>query len=271
MSRFHLTVGLAAVVSAALAPARAQAFFHAWTFSEFFSSADGSVQFIEMFTTLATETQSATAEIRTDSGNVFDFPGNLSGSTANKRLLIAIADVDGDPEDDFASLPGAVAPDFILPTTNFFNPAGDRIRLFHPSLGEFQMKTFTSVPTDGVMSLNYPPAAGTPLTNSPQNFSGAMGSVNVPPLSLTGDFNEDETVDAADYVVWRKAADLGLEDLPNDNDDPGAVGTAEYDLWRGNFGNTTPGSGGGLGTVPEPGSWALLFAFAFLAARHRWR
>jgi hypothetical protein len=53
---------------------------------------------------------------------------------------------------------------------------------------------------------------------------------------LPGKFNDDGTVDAADYVVWRK------------ND-----GTlAGYDAWRANFGATS-GSGPSSGaTVPEP-------------------
>lgn len=66
----------------------------------------------------------------------------------------------------------------------------------------------------------------------------------------TGDFNHDNIVDAADYVVWRSnpAANGG---------DPGG-----YDTWRQNFGNTVPGSGSGLGgaaTVPEPASMLLVF------------
>jgi hypothetical protein len=70
-----------------------------------------------------------------------------------------------------------------------------------------------------------------------------------------GDFNEDGAVDAADYVYWRKAAAAGFDDLPNDNDDAGPVGEAEYTLWRTNFGGGSGGSGGG---VPEPVGVGLL-------------
>ena len=62
---------------------------------------------------------------------------------------------------------------------------------------------FTSVPTDGVMSRNYPPAAGTLADNTPTNFAGAAGWINLSPPATTGDYNGDMTVDAADYTVWR--------------------------------------------------------------------
>jgi hypothetical protein len=57
---------------------------------------------------------------------------------------------------------------------------------------------------------------------------------------MPGDFNQDETVDAADYVVWRK---LGSP--------------AEYNIWRTHFAETV-GVGAGAtvelshATVPEP-------------------
>jgi len=77
-------------------------------------------------------------------------------------------------------------------------------------------------------------------------FAGAAGTTYVDDIvefgpdgpGLNGDFNLDEKVDAADYVVWRKADDS----------------QAGYDLWRTNFGAMT-GSGSLLrdgGAVPEP-------------------
>jgi hypothetical protein len=69
---------------------------------------------------------------------------------------------------------------------------------------------------------------------------------------LPGDFNFDGSVDAADYVVWRKNN-----------------GTLEkFNIWRANFGNTGgSGSGAlvaGTAAVPEPAT--LLFAPAILIA-----
>jgi hypothetical protein len=73
------------------------------------------------------------------------------------------------------------------------------------------------------------------------NFVGAPG--------IIGDFNDDGTVDAADYVVWRKHNGTTTV-LPNDNT-PGLVSSADYDDWRAHFGMTA-GSGSSAMAVPEP-------------------
>lgn len=67
---------------------------------------------------------------------------------------------------------------------------------------------------------------------------------------LLGDFNEDDVVDSADYVVWRKAKDMGLADLANDLDAAGPVGSAEYSLWRAHLGESlSPGGGSGTAAL----------------------
>jgi hypothetical protein len=77
---------------------------------------------------------------------------------------------------------------------------------------------------------------------------------------LSGDYNENGVVDAADYAIWRNSEGQSVT-LPNDTT-PGTVTQADYDVWRANFGNI--GGGGPLGSgaaVPEPGTWLLgLFA-----------
>lgn len=98
-------------------------------------------------------------------------------------------------------------------------------------------------------------------------------SLVVIPEGVPGDFNDDDTVDAADYVLWKKLSGTDV-DLPNDNDLPGAIGQAEYDLWKQNFGQVAGGLGGseGHGVVPEPTAVVLLLlGLASFAAcrRHR--
>jgi Concanavalin A-like lectin/glucanases superfamily len=64
-----------------------------------------------------------------------------------------------------------------------------------------------------------------------------------PGEELDGDYNDDGSVDAADYVVWRKT--MGSS-------------AAAYNTWRTNFGRTAaPGLGASVAAVPEPASLAL--------------
>jgi len=97
------------------------------------------------------------------------------------------------------------------------------------------------------------------------------GLVPLPSGGLPGDYNEDSTVDAADYTVWRNMLGTSLA-LPNENPDaltPGVVDQEDYDFWKSQFG-ATAGSGSLVaGNVPEPASAGLLAIglFALLAGR----
>jgi hypothetical protein len=65
---------------------------------------------------------------------------------------------------------------------------------------------------------------------------------------LSGDYNNNGVVDAADYVAWRKG--LGTTYTQND-----------YDVWRAHFGQTA-GSGAGAisnNAVPEPTTLVMIF------------
>jgi hypothetical protein len=75
---------------------------------------------------------------------------------------------------------------------------------------------------------------------------------------VLGDFNDDGTVNAADYVTFRKHAGTAT-DLPNDGSLTGTVGPAHYDLWRAHFGESAPG-GGAVAAVPEPASLFLVLS-----------
>jgi hypothetical protein len=69
------------------------------------------------------------------------------------------------------------------------------------------------------------------------------------PPGQAGDYNDNGTVDAADYVVWRN--NLNGTSLPNETVSIGTVDQADYDEWRANFGNSGLGAAAG-GAVPEP-------------------
>lgn len=78
-----------------------------------------------------------------------------------------------------------------------------------------------------------------------------------PDGGLDGDHNEDGSIDAADYVLWRKS--------------PGQFGgdPGGYTTWRQNFGAGGAGSGG---AVPEPACVTMVFVgLAALGCRNRRR
>jgi hypothetical protein len=245
MNRLRLTAELFWLVLLAFAAAPVHAHFHLWNFTEVFSNADGSVQFIELFTTAPDEFD-ADGEFLKSSTKTYTFPVDLPGTTTNKQFIVATA--------AFAALPGAVTPDYVIPD-NFFDPVSDTLRLCRNNcLGGnlYDTRTFTNLPNDGVTSLNYPSV--TQATNTPTNFAGASGSVNL--ITPNGDYNNDGIVDAADYVVWRKTLNQTASPAGTgaDGDKDGTIGPGDLDFWRGRFANPIP-PGGGSGessAVPEP-------------------
>ena len=76
---------------------------------------------------------------------------------------------------------------------------------------------------------------------------------------LDGDFNNDGSVDAIDYALWRENLGAPDESSINNNGDGGGVTSSDYDLWKENFGNSA-GAGAGAAIVPEPSAALLLLA-----------
>jgi hypothetical protein len=64
-----------------------------------------------------------------------------------------------------------------------------------------------------------------------------IGAVESQPNPLTGDYNFNRTVDAADYVVWRKLFE-STTDLRADGDGDGVIDQDDYGVWRTNFGRS---------------------------------
>ena len=148
----------------------AQASFHKWEITELFSNADGSIQFIELFTPdddqelLNTDPDVAQLSSTSTDGSstnlMASFPNDLpSALTANKSFLIATA--------GFQGLAGAVTPDYIM-SDGFLFTGGGTVD-FGPGVSEV---IHGVLPTDGILSLN---AVGITGTNSPTNFAGVSG------------------------------------------------------------------------------------------------
>ena len=106
-------------------------------------------------------------------------------------------------------------------------------------------------------------AVGGNLMNSIEDF----GFTTIAAQILVGDYNENGSVDAPDYNVWRDTFGSDTE-LAADGNLNGVVDAPDYNVWRDNFGNT-------IGEpVPEPSSMVLAFisaVFATLINRRVWR
>jgi hypothetical protein len=115
---------------------------------------------------------------------------------------------------------------------------------------------------------------GSGLSNASTSayFDNVLVQLNPPEAPpVNADFNGDGTIDAADYVAWKKfnprasgaTPAMGDADGDGDNDD------TDYALWQENFAEASPGSGGG-GAVPEPSTISLmLLGMAAMMGRRR--
>jgi hypothetical protein len=177
-----------ALLLGTLAARPAQAILHLWDIAEIYSNADGSVQFIELFTTGDFEVGWSVATIKSVSNDLtISFTQNLPGPTPNHWVLLATP--------GFAALPGGVAPDFEIPA-GFFDTSGDTL------VFGFNIDTVTfapgQLPLDGVQALHRtltipspePPQVVGPEalfvgTNSPTNFAGQTGGLVPEPATLT--------------------------------------------------------------------------------------
>ena len=172
----------------------AHALVHLWKIQEVYSNADGSVQFIEFFTTFINQEFSIGIEFKSQADlvdfNSFVFPTNTPAPTANHHLLLATP--------GFAALPGAVTPDFTLPAAGpFFDPTATTTLQLVTLFGDVFTFGAIDLPTDGTLSLNRNLTTG---TNSPKNYAGNEGSVGGTP-PLTGDLDSDGFVGITDLNI----------------------------------------------------------------------
>lgn len=96
---------------------------------------------------------------------------------------------------------------------------------------------------------------GTERFGGERDFVLALSAID--PFGLSGDFNGDGYVDAADYTVWRN--NLGTSEdgsVLTGNGTGGIVDSADYELWSNNFGNSLPAFS--TTAIPEPASACLL-------------
>lgn len=184
MRRSRLSIFSFCAFAAATSSAFAGA--HTWRIAEIFTNASGTVQFVELMCVSGSGENFVGGLQVTTGTNTFTFPGNLVGSTLNKRVLLGTA--------AYAALPGATAPDYTIPS-NFFAVGGGFTIRYNPG-GNYDSNVVGAgiIPTDGIHSLTWTTFNGgntadtfdTDVVNSPQNFGGGTGAVGIPTVSEWG-------------------------------------------------------------------------------------
>ncbi len=145
---------------------------HTWDINELFSSADGTIQFVEL---REAENDSNEQQVNgqllrslTFTTHTITLLTPMPGSTANKFLLGGTA--------AFAALPGAPPLNFTIPDGFLRRTASDIIRYGPP----YDTVTYAAgaLPLDGVTAWR---DGGTTGPNTPTNFAGTVGFVDASP------------------------------------------------------------------------------------------
>jgi hypothetical protein len=234
--------------------------FHNWRIKEIFSNHDGTIQFIEFFTTSGFENFVSNHTLAaTSDGNLKAYtipPGSdFLGSTAGRHFLLATA--------GFAGASGLL-PNFTPLPNKFFDPDAASIALNFANGTEVATFAGSLLPKDGVNSLTDTILVAFPGVdtdnfvvgvNSPTNYAGQTGSVNAPPPERNpADFDEDDDVDGDDLAQWQ--GDFGANGL-SDADDDGDSDGADFLAWQRQLGSGSAGASSSQAAVPEPGGVAL--------------
>jgi hypothetical protein len=191
---------------------------------------------------------------------VYNFSG-VSGGVNNFSTALA-PDIDtGNP-----GFPGGWDP------VNYTTPTHTRLVEFDYTPIKAQLQAAfdagTTTGTNGFLELILVTnaASGNPGYSYPITYY--LDSFRFTTPGVPGDYNNNGTVDAGDYVLWRKGGPL-----LNQVDDPNTVNAADYTAWRARFGNAGPGAGAGGGlssaAVPEPATWLLVTALVGLFGLRR--
>jgi PEP-CTERM motif len=141
----------------------AQASFHRWRIAEVFSNADGTIQYIELSTTISGQQFLSGHFIRTQDAdgvviNNYNFPTNLAAGTANKTFLLGTQ--------LFSDLNGVVDPDYLIPDNfmDVFQLAGQDLNFIGVQL--FGLENLLANPGSALR------ANGSSAAPTPVNYAG---------------------------------------------------------------------------------------------------
>jgi hypothetical protein len=163
-----------------------------------------------------------------------------------------------------------------------------RLEVLSPTTGRFTLDGVSLDITFGALVDGSPEPAGPPASVFFTSFHSSavaneMGDptgehafyfdnlkIDRPSGEVLGDYNDNGTVDAADYVVWRDTLNQMGMNLPADGNDNDMIDAGDYTVWRANFGKAA-GAAAANGSVPEPTALVLglLATFPLFVRRRR--
>ena len=192
-----------------------------------------------------------------------DFTLNLGFTAQGATDLLTelgVANTASAPADSLAGSFTPAAPDFALTGFGAFNnvAAGATQGGFMVGLDSANVGDFT-----GTITLQ-------PQSTNPRPFSMNLAPITIHLMAevrLTGDYNDDGTVDEDDYTVWRDNLGSAIA-LANETVSLGTVNGQDYDAWKANFGATAGSGSSGASpspAVPEPTALLLAVAASFAA------
>jgi T5SS/PEP-CTERM-associated repeat protein len=105
---------------------------------------------------------------------------------------------------------------------------------------------------------------------SPTSVVMQIGLASVS-TSIPGDYNQDGTVNSADYTVWRNSLGQSGSGLAADGNGDTHVDEADYALWKLHFGETFGSGAGGSSNAATPEPASIVLALAAMLALTRIR
>lgn len=137
-----------------------------------------------------------------------------------------------------------------------------------------RVKTFGGVEVDRLGVLDTDAVEGAVLVST--ELERPLAGIAIAYEGLPGDYNDDGSVDLADYTVWRDHLGSPAGTLPNDIA-VGDIGVAQYLAWKSNYGIVAQvdETSSAVTNVPEPAAATLLLCAGILwgplsAARSMW-
>jgi len=141
---------------------------------------------------------------------------------------------------------------------------------YAPQAGDlFDILDFEPAKLSGLFSTVSLPALASGLDWDQTNlYTTGELLVSLATSQISGDFDSDGDVDAADYTVWQDNLGLDAAALGGNGSGAAIVVQADYQLWKNHFGESIA-SGSTADPVPEPATLLLALAAVPLCMRYR--